>query len=236
MSKSRQELLSWVNELLQTNYTKIEQLGSGAAYCQIMDSIYGDIPLRRVKFNANQPYEYMNNLKILQNSFASHEIDKPLNPGKIMLCKFQDNLDLIQWLRSFWEMEFPGGQYDAVGRRKGQAIDTAGTKSPRPASSAGSTRSSVTNASRAGHARISAATSTPSAMKSTSLRMVEAFVQQVEPEEGSEIDNFVSQIQNILYSEEDTFQEEPEEQSFHQNYEEVNQRISNLRVDEEETF
>jgi len=29
MAGSRQELVAWVNELLQLNYTKVEQLGSG---------------------------------------------------------------------------------------------------------------------------------------------------------------------------------------------------------------
>jgi hypothetical protein len=38
---SRTDLLAWLNELLQINYTKVEQCGSGGAYCQIMDSIYG---------------------------------------------------------------------------------------------------------------------------------------------------------------------------------------------------
>lgn len=39
---SRNELLQWLNELLQLNYTKVEQCGTGAAYCQIIDSIYGE--------------------------------------------------------------------------------------------------------------------------------------------------------------------------------------------------
>ena len=38
---SRTDLLAWLNDLLQINYTKIEQCGSGGAYCQIIDSIYG---------------------------------------------------------------------------------------------------------------------------------------------------------------------------------------------------
>ena len=38
---SRTDLLAWLNELLQINYTKVEQCGSGGAYCQIIDSIYG---------------------------------------------------------------------------------------------------------------------------------------------------------------------------------------------------
>ena len=39
----RTDLLAWLNELLQINYTKIEQCGSGAAYCQVLDSIYGTL-------------------------------------------------------------------------------------------------------------------------------------------------------------------------------------------------
>lgn len=30
---SRAELLNWVNEILKTNISKIEQLGTGAIYC-----------------------------------------------------------------------------------------------------------------------------------------------------------------------------------------------------------
>ena len=41
MGESRTELLAWLNDLLQVNYTKIEQCGTGGAYCQIMDSIFG---------------------------------------------------------------------------------------------------------------------------------------------------------------------------------------------------
>lgn len=41
MSASRTELLGWLNELLALNYTKVEQCGTGAAYAQIIDSIYG---------------------------------------------------------------------------------------------------------------------------------------------------------------------------------------------------
>lgn len=42
---SRTDLLAWVNELLQLNYTKVEQCGTGAAYCQIFDSIYGALAI-----------------------------------------------------------------------------------------------------------------------------------------------------------------------------------------------
>ena len=50
---SRAELISWLNELLNTNLTKIEQLGSGVAYCYLIDLLYpGKIPINRVNAKA----------------------------------------------------------------------------------------------------------------------------------------------------------------------------------------
>lgn len=31
----------------------------------------------------------------------------------------QDNLEFTQWLKKFWDAEWPGEEYDAVGRRGG---------------------------------------------------------------------------------------------------------------------
>ena len=91
---SRTELLQWLNDLLALNYTKVEQCGSGAAYCQIIDSIYGahiaclpraapmlsittgDLPMARVKMNAKHEYEFIANFKILQNTFRAHKVEK----------------------------------------------------------------------------------------------------------------------------------------------------------------
>lgn len=39
--ESRSELLAWMNDLLHLGLTKIEQAGTGAPICQIIDSIYG---------------------------------------------------------------------------------------------------------------------------------------------------------------------------------------------------
>jgi RP/EB family microtubule-associated protein len=86
---SRTELLQWLNELLQLNYTKVEQCGAGGAYLQVLDSIYGDIPMARVKMNAKQEYEYLANYKILQAVFKAKKIDKPVLVEKLVKCKMQ---------------------------------------------------------------------------------------------------------------------------------------------------
>ncbi|KAJ1928893.1 microtubule integrity protein mal3 [Tieghemiomyces parasiticus] len=143
MAESRQELLGWVNQMLQLSYTKIEQLGTGAAYCQIMDTIYGNLPLSKVRFNAKQDYEYIQNYKVLQACFTGNKIDKVIPVDRLMKLRFQDNFEFLQWLKRFWEQYCPGGQYDAVGRRRGQTVDVGPA---RPGSAANSISSSTRRA------------------------------------------------------------------------------------------
>ena len=75
-NESRSDLLSWISDLLSLTVTKIEQVGTGAVLCQIMDSIHGDVQMHKVKFNTKQEYEYVNNFKVLQHCFTLHGIDK----------------------------------------------------------------------------------------------------------------------------------------------------------------
>lgn len=129
-SASRTDLLAWLNELLQINYTKIEQCGTGGAYCQVLDSIYGDLPMSRVKMNAKHEYEFIANYKVMQNVFKAKKIDKPIPVEKLVKCKMQDNLEFLQWVKRFWDANYGGQGYDAVARRKGSAIDTPATLAP----------------------------------------------------------------------------------------------------------
>jgi hypothetical protein len=41
--ESRSELIAWYNDLAQENYQRVEQFGTGAAHCVIMDSIFRDV-------------------------------------------------------------------------------------------------------------------------------------------------------------------------------------------------
>jgi len=130
MGESRTELIAWVNDLLQINYTKVEQCGTGGAYCQILDSVYGDIPMTRVKMSAKHEYEFIANFKVLQNAFKAHKIDKPILIEKLVKCKMQDNLEFLQWMKRFWDANYHGQGYDAVARRKGAPTDTPATIAP----------------------------------------------------------------------------------------------------------
>ncbi|KAI0056388.1 hypothetical protein BV25DRAFT_1832268 [Artomyces pyxidatus] len=130
MGESRSDLLAWLNDLLQISYTKVEQCGTGAAYCQILDSIYLDVPMARVKMNAKHEYEFIANFKVMQNVFKAKRIDKPIPVDKLVKCKMQDNLEFLQWIKRFWDSNYGGHAYDAVARRRGQATDTPATIAP----------------------------------------------------------------------------------------------------------
>jgi hypothetical protein len=101
---SRGELLSWVNELLRTNLVKIEQLGTGAIYCQLTDVLYpGKIPLAKVNWKAKFDYEFVTNFKILQQTFTKLGIMKNIEVEKLVKCKYQDNLEFLQWFKKIFD-------------------------------------------------------------------------------------------------------------------------------------
>lgn len=37
----------------------------------------------------------------------------------------QDNLEFLQWFKRFWDSNYPGGEYDAVARRRGEGMSCA---------------------------------------------------------------------------------------------------------------
>lgn len=74
---SRYDMLSWVNNCLQSKFGKIEELCTGAAYCQFMDMLFpNSVPLKKVKFKTNLEHEYIQNFKVLQAAFKKMSVDK----------------------------------------------------------------------------------------------------------------------------------------------------------------
>ena len=115
----RGELIEWVNNLLKTNYTKIQELSNGAAFCQIIDAIHpGTVHLGRVNFNAKQPFEMTQNYKILQDAFNKNDIKQYVDVVTLTKGKYMAALEMIQWLHGYYQQTEPHNEYDAVARRK----------------------------------------------------------------------------------------------------------------------
>ena len=228
-SPCRQELLAWLNSLLALNITKVEQCGTGAAFCQIYDSIFLDLPMSRVKFNANSEYQYLENFKILSNTFKKHHIDRPVPVEQLVKCKMQDNLEFLQWSKRYWDQYYPGGDYDALARRKGaggapaamtaarSTGSTGGARRPMGGSTAAAPRTTSRQAGIGGGGAASAALQAKNAelMETvqglererdfyfSKLRDIELLIQQAmeaDPSLEEDEGSLLKQIQTILYS------------------------------------
>ena len=98
----RLELLAWINDFVETDYSKIEQCSDGVAYAQIVDAIHpGVIPLHKLDFNAKHKDDYMRNLSLLDRCFNKLKIPKPVPVTQISNGKFQSNMEFVQWLYSY---------------------------------------------------------------------------------------------------------------------------------------
>ncbi|XP_055620773.1 microtubule-associated protein RP/EB family member 1 isoform X6 [Toxorhynchites rutilus septentrionalis] len=117
---SRHDMLSWVNDCLRSQFTKIEELCTGAAYCQYMDMLFpGSVPMKRVKFRTNLEHEYIQNFKILQAAFKKMNVDKVIPVDKLIKGRFQDNFEFLQWFKKFFDANYDGREYDAIEARFG---------------------------------------------------------------------------------------------------------------------
>ncbi|MBE3044709.1 hypothetical protein IMZ48_19535 [Candidatus Bathyarchaeota archaeon] len=157
--------------------------------------------------------------------FKKQQIDKPIPVESLMKCKMQDNLEFLQWVKRYWDMNFPDQDYDAVARRKGGAPPSAApAAAPRVASAGTAPRRGVTPT--AGRPKATAASAALQAENATlketvvglererdfyfnKLRDIELMVQaavEEDPEIEKSEDGLVKQIQNILYSTEEGFE------------------------------
>ncbi|CAG9332403.1 unnamed protein product [Blepharisma stoltei] len=116
---SKNDLLHWLNNFLKLNIAKVEHLASGAAYCQIIEAIYpGQVQMHKVNWQAKHEYEYINNFKVLQQAFVKCNIQKYIEVEKLIKGKFQDNLEMLQWIKKFFDLHYNGSSYEPAPRRR----------------------------------------------------------------------------------------------------------------------
>jgi RP/EB family microtubule-associated protein len=160
--------------------------------------------------------------------FKAHGIDRPVNVEQLIKCKMQDNLEFLQWSKRYWDQYYPGGDYDAVARRRGSGAPPPAAAAPR--ASAGAARRGTTPTTGGARVGKSIGGSTGSAalqqenntLKETvqglererdfyfsKLRDIELLVQQAceeDPEIERQEDGLIKHIQAILYSTEEGFE------------------------------
>jgi len=147
----KKTLIDWVNNFLEINIEKVEQMATGAIYCNLWDAIHpGTMPMSRVDFTVRNEYDFTKNWKLIQNGFQKAGIDKLVPVQRLIKARYQDNLEFLQWMYKYARDTYQGDPdeptYDAIGRRsksKGGRDFTGSskpggrrTKSSRPTSAA----------------------------------------------------------------------------------------------------
>lgn len=138
----------------------------------------------------------------------------------------QDNLEFLQWVKRYWDQHYPGGEYDAVGRRKASGAPAAAPGGAPRAPSSGSRRGVTPTTAAPRGPRVAAAAGGGAASAAlqqeiatqkeaitglekerdfyfAKLRDIELLLQtaiEENPEIEKEEDTLVKHIQGILYS------------------------------------
>ncbi|XP_030382137.1 protein BIM1-like [Scaptodrosophila lebanonensis] len=115
------QLLSWANHILQSEFESLDEFNTGAAYIQILHSIFPkEVPISKVRFIANYQYEVDSNFMLLKNVFKTLNLSYPLEIRE--LIRGQRHYRLLSWLRDLYQKHDTGAPYDALAARKNQPI------------------------------------------------------------------------------------------------------------------
>ncbi|KAI4892939.1 hypothetical protein NFI96_014181 [Prochilodus magdalenae] len=122
--RSDSELLAWLNRTLQSNFVKVEETCSGAAYCQLMDLLIpGCIDLKEVKFKAEDVTDIITNFRLLERAFNLTSIRKSLQLDLLVRGNFVETVKLLRWFKVFFDRNFEGQKYNPVVARNGQSLE-----------------------------------------------------------------------------------------------------------------
>jgi len=150
-------LIDWINNFLEVNIEKVEQMATGACYCNLWDAIHpGTMPMSRVDFTVRNAYDFTKNWKLMQNGFKKAGIEKVIPVQRLIKAKYQDNLEFLQWMYKYARDTYNGDPdeptYDAIGRRSRSKGGREFTGSSKPGASR-QKRSRPTSAASRGTAR-----------------------------------------------------------------------------------
>ncbi|CAE7237716.1 MAPRE3 [Symbiodinium natans] len=73
--------------------------------------------MKRVNWMARDEHQCIPNYKVLQQAFSKVGIQRHIEVDKLVRGKYQDNLEMLQWIKNYFERTFQGTSYDAAARR-----------------------------------------------------------------------------------------------------------------------
>ncbi|XP_068453357.1 DNA (cytosine-5-)-methyltransferase 3 beta, duplicate a [Clinocottus analis] len=120
---SRFTLLTWINNLLKTNFKDVREMGSGACHCQIMDWVIpGSVDMTKVKLDAQGEDDCKHNFSLLHEAFSKSGITKVIPVEELIKGNSKINFEVIKWFKAFYLENVKNEGYDPVKARDSQDI------------------------------------------------------------------------------------------------------------------
>lgn len=91
MIPSKTHIINWLKGMFPdlSLHTKIEDFGNGVIYCRIINHYYpGTLPSAKILMSPKNEYEFLNNLKHVQQAFVQHNIKIHFDINKVSKRKF----------------------------------------------------------------------------------------------------------------------------------------------------
>uniref|UniRef100_A0A665T7T2 DNA (cytosine-5-)-methyltransferase n=1 Tax=Echeneis naucrates TaxID=173247 RepID=A0A665T7T2_ECHNA len=115
---SRFSLVTWINNLLVTDFKDVREMGSGACHCQIMDWVIpGSVDITKVKFDAQGEDDYKHNFSLLHEAFSKSGITKTIPVEELIKGDLRSNIEILKWLKAFYKANVKSQEYDPVKAR-----------------------------------------------------------------------------------------------------------------------
>ncbi|XP_042264064.1 DNA (cytosine-5-)-methyltransferase 3 beta, duplicate a isoform X1 [Thunnus maccoyii] len=120
---SRFQLVTWLNNLLKTDFKDVRQIGSGACQCQLMDWVIpGSVDMSKVKFDAQGEDDCKHNFSLLHEAFSKNGITKTIPVEELINGDFKSNFEILKWFKAFYVANVKTEEYDPVKARDSHDI------------------------------------------------------------------------------------------------------------------
>ncbi|XP_037960257.1 microtubule-associated protein RP/EB family member 3-like [Teleopsis dalmanni] len=101
------EYLTWINGKVDAKVNNVEDLCTGAVFCQLLHRLHpSSINLRKVIFYTNQECDFMSNYLLLQQSLNSLKVNKSINITRVIRYQFMPNLKMLIWFRKYYDSNY----------------------------------------------------------------------------------------------------------------------------------
>ncbi|KAF3860786.1 hypothetical protein F7725_001041 [Dissostichus mawsoni] len=120
----RCEVLAWLNSTLQAGFAGLEQVYTGAAFCQLIDCLFPEtLDLSSVRFESNEKVDSLHNYSLLQTAFRKVAVLRYIPVEPLMARNVSVTLQFLNWFYLFFKKNMSEArEYNSFEARGGKNI------------------------------------------------------------------------------------------------------------------